>query len=172
MVKMTTPTPPNKKAKKRLSTNLIRYNYNVVSDENFQLLTNKLQSALDFGAKRGEHIVVGVNSISKALERQKISVIVVCNEAPKELLNHIIDGARLYDIPLVCLVKASSILCPLLKVRSLSCFALTTPACLMTPVTEHEPSTDSTVDGGESTADDSLVAGLDGLRDFLVSLAS
>eukprot|EP01041_Mallomonas_annulata_P005823 gene5823-11746_t len=111
---------------------------------------DRLKLVLADGAKIGQHLVVGNNSIQKLLERDACSLIYICRDTPPGLHNFVVEAARIRKVPLLMIPKGSALLATALGMKRASCMAL--------PTSEELTSSDTSP---------SLLSLLDGMRDLV-----
>lgn len=101
-----------------------RFNLKVISAESKDIIFVKISKALSTGATIGRDIFVGANSVTRLLEKNRAAVVAVCRDSNHNLTDHIIEAARLRNVPIVILPKSSQELASLLKIKRVSCFAI------------------------------------------------
>lgn len=87
----------------------------------FYLLSNSIQG----GAKVGQHVLVGMNTVLKGIKNNQISIVCVCRDSPKSFFNCLVEACALNSIPIVALPSASSVeLANIFSLKRASVFAL------------------------------------------------
>ena len=90
----------------------------------FYLLNNALQG----GAKLGQHVHVGTNSVLKSIKNQQASVVCVSRDSPKALFNCVIEACALSAVPVIALPSTSAIeMASTFSLKKASVFALPMP---------------------------------------------
>lgn len=93
-------------------------------------IANLLEKCLESGASLGKEVIVGVNSVCRAIEkckydmRDKIKICLSKDTNPSYFLKHISDMALAKSLCIVVIPKFRKELAKTLKLKSASCFAI------------------------------------------------
>jgi len=109
----------------------VRFKIPVLSMEMIEVCKGKLESAIIFGAKRGNEFVVGFNSVCRAVEKSKENPIYfICaakEKGSKMLLDLLVETSLINKIPLLLWPDMSENLKELFKLKSISCICFRIP---------------------------------------------
>ena len=112
------------KSSSRSGAKWLKYNYKVISSDSKDDIMKSLSLCLIRGARIGKQIFAGSNTISKLLETSRAGVIVICRDSNHVLHDHLVDAARLKQVPIIIFPKSSEELAKMFKFKRISCFAL------------------------------------------------
>ena len=76
------------------------------------------------GGKVGREIIAGANSVIRLVEKGAAAVICICRDSNHSLTDHIVEAARLRHVPIVILPKSAQELAAILRIKRISCFAI------------------------------------------------
>jgi ribosomal protein L7Ae-like RNA K-turn-binding protein len=159
----------------------------------------KITNAVNTGAKVGRDIIVGPNSVSRLLEKNLAAVIAICRDSNHNLTDHIVEAAIIKHVPIIILPKSIEELASILKLKRISCFAVSIEPKMTMTIPELDDrkiaksfteainvATDETLDSDNILNEDNddeekkideeiasamvLSASMDDLRDALISL--
>jgi ribosomal protein L7Ae-like RNA K-turn-binding protein len=122
-----------------------------------QALKTQLLSILSQSNQRLRSIVkIGMNSVMKSIEMKHCSVVCLCRDTPKNLLDSLVDACLYQKIPIATLPATSAKeVAEAFSMKKVSCFALPTTQSL-----DHHP------------LDDQQIGLMDGLGEVLLELSN
>jgi ribosomal protein L7Ae-like RNA K-turn-binding protein len=89
-------------------------------------IVTRIQDALEAGARMGYsgQFIIGVNSVSRQLEANNVSVIAIVRDSELSLHQHISVAAKLRNVPVRYLPRCAAELGQVFNIRRVSCFAV------------------------------------------------
>jgi ribosomal protein L30E len=130
-------------------------------------VVKRINDAFQAGAKvgYGQAFFVGVNSISRQLEENMVSIIGIVRDSRPILHDHIAEAAALRNVPVRYLPRCSAELGQAFKIHRVSCFALSRGL-------EAQSTSDGASDGASSQAissNEQIQVVLDSIYEMLVA---
>lgn len=139
----------------------------------FYLLTNALQG----GAKVGQHVLVGTNTVLKSIRERQASVVCVSRDSPKSLFNCVIEACALTATPVVALPSTSAVeMASTFLLKKATIFALPLGSIEKSAAKKVDcPQTDVAevcdVNNGNTISDADRIDGMiDGVREVAMSM--
>ena len=174
--KLESSTSTSKKASQETISKWKKANLNSIGIDERDQITKKIALIIERKAKLGRDIIVGFNSVMRSVEQKGVSVICVAQDGHQAMLKCLVESAQANAIPVMALPKLSQSLRNIVSLKSASCFAL--PKMKFIPPQSQSSSADNqNFNDGEDDEvtkarheDESRVALIDDLRDYLLSL--
>ena len=110
----------------------------LISSEAKAELVQKLTALQTEDVIKKKHILVGSNTVAKALEASNVAVLVVPRDSPASVVNHLVESAVWKKVHVVVVPKFVMELRDILKLRSASCFAIPSKAITATALPDME----------------------------------
>lgn len=147
---------------------VLRYKISACSLEEKDEILNKLKKIKEAGARVGKHYIVGSNSIASALEKGKVSVLLIPRDSPACLYNHLVEAAREKNVTIVVLPKFATQLRECLLLKSASCLALFTKGGK--EEAQNGRKNNTSMDDANEETEMQLDSAIDALREHLIDL--
>lgn len=164
-----------------------RFVGNITGNDSKDVVMAKLKVSTAAGAKMGNEIVVGFNSIIKLIEKDNAAVVCIAKDAHINITNCLIEACDAGNVPFVILPNISEPMKSIFNIKSVTCFALKkTFDNSGKPVKEVQVSNDTSMESSESAATEgkndeeadvdaevktlARQASIDALRELILSL--
>ena len=130
---------------KRALNSITRHGLACVGDETKKELVEKLRALQSMNAVK-KYLMVGSNTVAKAMEAGNVAVLVVPKDSPAAVVNHLIESAMWNKIHVLVVPKFVAELREIFKLRSASCFAIPTKVSIRPSKAKNTKKDESEVD--------------------------